>query len=125
VASKRKKDSILIIDEEPSVGDALRLVLEATGYEVVLVNNGRDGVETSRKQQFAFAIVDLFLTDAYGLDVIKEIRAQRPALPILLITGHGSPEVFSAAQRLGAVGALSKPFQTAEILALIAKTLGQ
>ena len=125
MASKRKKDSILIIDDEPSVGDALRLVLEATGYEVVLVNNGRDGVETSRKRQFGFAIVDLFLADAYGLDVIKEIRAHRPALPILLITGHGSPEVFGAAQRLGAVGALSKPFQTAEILALIAKTLGQ
>ena len=116
---------VLIIDDEPSVGDALKLVLEENGYEVVLVNNGRDGLEMSRKQQFAFAIVDLFLTDAYGLDLIKELHERLPQLPILLITGHGSPEVFAAARRRGAVGALSKPFQPADILTLIAKTLDQ
>jgi len=116
---------VLIIDDEPSVGDALKLVLEEKGYEVVLVNNGRDGLEISRKEQFAFAIVDLYLTDAYGLDLIKEIHQRQPQLPMLLITGHGSPEVFAAARRLGAVGALSKPFQPAEILALIAKSLDQ
>jgi DNA-binding NtrC family response regulator len=120
-----KKVSVLIIDDEPSVGDGLRLVLEAKGYEVVLVNNGREGLEQSRKGRFGFAIVDLFLTDAYGLDLIKEIHERQPQLPILLITGHGSPEVFAAARKLGAVGALSKPFQPAEILALIAKTLDQ
>jgi DNA-binding NtrC family response regulator len=125
VTDEGNNESILIIDDEPSVGDALRLMLEAKGHKVVLVNNGRDGLEMSRKQQFAFVIVDLFLTDAYGLDLIKEIRAQQPALPILLITGHGSPEVFAAARRLGAVGALSKPFQPADILTLIAKTLDQ
>jgi len=122
---ERVVSKVLIIDDEPSVGDALRLVLEARGYEVVLINNGRDGLEVSRKERFDFAIVDLFLTDAYGLDLIKKIRERQPHLPILLVTGHGSPEVFSAARRAGAVGALSKPFQPAEILALIAKTLDQ
>lgn len=116
---------VLIIDDEPSVGDALRLVLEEKGYEVVLINNGRGGLEVSHKQHFSFVIVDLYLTDAYGLDLIKEIHERQPQLPILLITGHGSPEVFAAARRLGAVGALSKPFQPAEILALIAQTLDQ
>ena len=120
-----KKVSVLIIDDEPSVGDGLRLVLEANGYDVVLINNGRDGLEQSRKQRFGFVIVDLFLTDTYGLDLIKEIHERQPKLPILLITGHGSPEVFADARRLGAVGALSKPFQPAEILALIAGTLDQ
>ena len=117
--------SILIIDDEPSVGDGLRIVLEANGYEVVLINNGHDGLAESRKRHFGFAIVDLFLTDAYGLDLIKEIHERQPELPILLMTGHGSPEVFAEARRLGAVGALSKPFQPAEILDLIAATLGQ
>jgi DNA-binding NtrC family response regulator len=114
---------VLIIDDEPSVGDGLRLVLEENGFEPVLVNNGREGLEQSRKGHFEFVIVDLFLTDAYGLDLIKDIHQRNPKLPILLITGHGSPEVFAAARKLGAVGALSKPFQPAELLALIAKTL--
>ena len=116
---------VLIIDDEPSVGDGLKLVLEAKGYDVTLVNNGRDGLELSRRQDFSFAIVDLFLNDSYGLDLIKELHERQPQLPILLITGHGTPEVFAAARRLGAVGALSKPFQPVEILSLIAKTLDQ
>jgi DNA-binding NtrC family response regulator len=119
-----KKESILIIDDEPSVGDALRLVLESKGYEVALVTNGRDGLEESRKRHFGFAIIDLFLTDIYGLQLIKDIHEHQPEIPILLITGHGSPQVFAEACRLGAIGALAKPFQPAEILNLITATLG-
>ena len=115
--------SILIIDDEPSVGDALKLVLEANGYNVVLTNNGHDGLKHARKEHFAFIIVDLFLTDAYGFELINEIHESQPELPILLITGHGSPEIFAEARRLGAVGALSKPFQPEEILKLINQTL--
>ncbi len=116
---------LLIIDDEPSVGDALRLVLESKGYEVVLVRNARDGIEQSRKSVFGFIIVDLFLTDGSGLQVIKTIHEHQPTVPILLITGHGSPEVFAEARELGAIGGLAKPFQPAEILALIAAALDQ
>ena len=120
-----KKIVILIIDDEPSVGDALRLVLEAKGYEVVLVTNGCDGIGESRKRRFGFVIVDLFLTDTDGLQVIKDIHQHQPEVPILLITGHGSPQIFDEARRLGAVGALTKPFQPAEILAQITAALAQ
>jgi len=118
-------ETILIIDDEPSVSDALKLVLEANGYDVTVADNGRDGLAESRKQRFAFVIVDLFLTDAYGLDLLKDIHQEQPQLPILLITGHGSPEVFASARNLGAVGALSKPFQPAEILAIITQNVAQ
>jgi DNA-binding NtrC family response regulator len=119
----KNKVSILIVDDEPSVGDALKLVLEAKGYEVVLVNNGRDGIEQSRSRPFQFAILDLFLTDAYGLQLMKDIQQHQPEIQTLLITGHGSPEIFAEARRLGAIGALSKPFQPAEILTLITNAL--
>lgn len=122
-AETDNKVSILIVDDDPSVGDALRLVLQENGYEVVLVNNGRDGLEHARQRRFGFAIVDLFLKDTYGLLLIKDIHEHQPTLPIVLITGKGSPEVFAEARRLGAIGALGKPFQPAEILALITQTL--
>ena len=54
---------VLIVDDEPSVGDALRLVLESNGYEVVLVTNGLDGIDQVRQRPFGFSVVDLFLTD--------------------------------------------------------------
>lgn len=111
--------SILIVDDEPSVGDALKLVLESSGYEVVLVNNGHDGIDQARKRRFGFGVIDLFLTDISGFKVIANIRELQPQTPILLITAHGSPQVFDEAKRLGACAALAKPFPPAEILKII------
>jgi DNA-binding NtrC family response regulator len=110
---------ILIIDDEPSVGDALRLVLEAKGYEVVLVTNGRDGLAEARNGRFGFGVVDLFLTDVTGFQVITDLLTLQPQIAIILITAHGSPQVFAEAKKLGAIGALAKPFHPSEILNLI------
>jgi DNA-binding NtrC family response regulator len=110
---------ILIVDDEPSVGDGLRLVLEAKGYEVVLVTNGLDAIAQARNSRFAFGVVDLYLTDITGFEVIKDIHTLQPETPMLLITAHGSPTVFDEAMKFGAVGALAKPFHPSEILKLI------
>jgi len=111
--------SILIVDDEPSVGDALRLVLESHGYEVVLVTKGQDGIDQARNRRFEFSVVDLFLTDITGFQVITEIHNLQPQIPILLITAHGTPRIFAEATRCGAIGALAKPFLPAEILKVI------
>lgn len=114
-----KKLRVLIVDDEPSVGDALKLVLESSGYEVVLVTKGLDGIDRAREQQFEFSVVDLFLTDISGFQVITDLRNLQPQIPIVLITAHGSPQVFAEAKKLGAIGALAKPFPPAELLKLI------
>src|ERR1043165_2200011 len=110
---------ILIVDDEPSVGDALRLVLEASGYEVVLVTKGLDGLDQARTRRFGFSVVDLYLTDISGFQLISDLRNLQPQIPILLITAHGTTQVFDEAKRLGAIGALANPFRPAEILKLI------
>ena len=110
---------VLIVDDEPSVGDALKLVLESNGYEVVLVTNGLDGIDQVRQRHFGFSVVDLFLTDISGFQVITDIRKHQPEIPIVLITAHGSEQVFAEAKKLGAIGALAKPFPPAELLKLI------
>ena len=115
----KEKPAILVVDDEPSVGDALRLVLESNGYEVVLVTNGQDGIEQARNRRFGFSVVDLFLTDISGYQVITHLLTLQPQIPILLITAHGSPQVCEEARRLGAIGGLAKPFSPAEILKII------
>ena len=118
-AATNEKLRILIIDDEPSVGDALRLVLESRGYEVVLVTKGLEGIEQARKRRFGFSVVDLLLTDSSGFELITDLRNLQPQIPILLITAHGSPQVCAEAKKLGAVGALAKPFSPAELLKVI------
>jgi len=118
-AATDEKVCILIVDDEPSVGDALRLVLESKGYEVVLVTKGLDGIDQARKRTFNFGVVDLFLTDISGFEVIADLRNLRPQIPLLLITAHGSPQVIAEAKKLGAVGALVKPFSPAQLLSVI------
>jgi two-component system NtrC family response regulator len=118
-AETNQKLTVLIVDDEPSVGDALKLVLESQGYEVVLATNGHDGIDHARRRRFEFGVVDLFLTDITGFQVITGIRSLQPELPIVLMTAHGSPAVFAEAIKLGAVGGLAKPFPFSEILKLI------
>lgn len=101
------------------MGDALKLVLESNGYEVVLVTKGLDGIDRARQQRFEFSVVDLFLNDISGFQVITDLRSLQPQIPIVLVTAHGSPQVFAEAKRLGAIGALAKPFPPAELLKLI------
>ena len=115
----KKNPTILVVEDEPSVGDALRLVLESNGYEVVLVTNGQDGIEQARNRRFGFSVVDLFLTDISGYEVIKDLLTLQPDIPILLVTAHFSAQVCQEARRLGAIGGLAKPFPPAEILKLI------
>ena len=115
----KEKPTILVVDDEPSVGDALRLVLESNGYEVVLVTTGQDGIEQARNRRFGFSVVDLFLTDISGYEVITDLLAIQPHIPILLVTAHYSPQVCEEARRLGAIGGLAKPFPPAEILKVI------
>lgn len=117
----RKKLNILVVDDDPVVGDALKLVLESDGYEVVLVEKGRDGITQSRKVRFGIGIVDLFLSDISGLQVIKAIRALDPEIMLILITGEGTPQAFSEARRLGVVGILTKPFRPADILQMVSR----
>ena len=122
-ALDKERVSVLIVDDEPSVGDALRIILEAKGYEVVLVHNGLEGIEQARRRRFRFIVVDLFLPDISGLQVIKDIHERQPAASIVFITGNPGPEVFAEARKLGAIAALAKPFPLAEILALISAAL--
>jgi two-component system nitrogen regulation response regulator NtrX len=103
------------------VGDALKVVLESNGYDVVLVKNGRAGIIEANRRRFAVGIIDLFLSDISGLQAIESIKTKQPEFPIILMTGNGRPEAFAAARQLGVLGILEKPFGPDEILELITR----
>jgi DNA-binding NtrC family response regulator len=116
---------ILVVDDEPVIGDALRIVLESNGYEVIVEVKGRDGIKQASSRAFRVGIIDLNLPDISGLQVIKTIREQRPETIVILITGQGNPRAFSEARRLGVVGILAKPFRPIDILELLTSALAK
>ncbi|HEX8475111.1 MAG TPA: response regulator [Pyrinomonadaceae bacterium] len=114
---------ILVIDDEPSVADALMLILEDRGYRVVVAKTGREAIEHSERKEFCLTITDFRLPDMTGFDVLHAIRRRNPQHQAILITSHSTPEVFAEARDIGAITVLPKPFLPSEILQLITDAL--
>lgn len=114
---------VLVIDDEPSVADALKIILEDNGYTVAVAGTGRDGLEQASRQRFDVTITDLRLPDMSGLEVLRGICKQNPESLVILITAHGTSEVIAEARSCGAFDVLPKPFLPSEILNLVKTAL--
>ncbi|MDQ3804045.1 MAG: response regulator, partial [Acidobacteriota bacterium] len=77
------------------------------------------GLELARRERVGVVITDLRLPDISGLDVLGALRREWPLLPVVLITSHGTPELFADALRAGATAVLPKPFAPDEIIRLV------
>ena len=117
------RTEILVIDDELSVADALRVILESEGFGVTVAASGRDGIERARQGSFRLAITDLRLPDMSGLDVLRTLLAEHPHSHVILITSYGTPEIFAEARGHGAAAVLGKPFPPSEIVRLVASVL--
>jgi len=116
---------VLIIDDEPSVADALKTILEDNGYETALAHTGGAGLEQSATRRFDLTITDYQLPDMSGLDVLAVMRGRAVACPVLIITAYPSPELRATAAERGALDVLSKPFLPSDILALVEQALAE
>lgn len=116
-----EKTTILVIDDEPIVGDALMTVLTDCGYEVAVARTGREGIEIASERAFDFTITDLRLPDMTGLDVLSSIRETNPRSVIIVITAFSTPEIVAESKRRGAVDVLAKPFFPADVLNILVK----
>jgi DNA-binding NtrC family response regulator len=120
--STEQKRAILIIEDERSVADALKMILEDNGYRVSIAITGREGIEEALRGQFCLTITDVGLSDMSGFDVIKAICRQNVQMHFIIIT---SQNLMVEARNCGAAGFLLKPFLPSDILQLIETTLAQ
>jgi DNA-binding response OmpR family regulator len=101
---------ILLVEDEPSVANGLRLVLDDEGYRVDWAANGKEALEKFRGNGFNLVVADLRLPDVNGMEVIKEIKAERPETEVVVITGYPSVETAVASAKMGVRDYLRKPF---------------
>ena len=118
-----KAGRILVVDDEPTMADGLRLVLEAEGHAVVTAGSVAQAVEAANGHGFHLAIVDLVLPDGDGLGVLRELKRRDSAIEVIMITAHGSIPKAVEATKEGAFYFVTKPFDAEEITALVGKAL--
>jgi DNA-binding NtrC family response regulator len=112
---------ILLIEDDPGITDTLQRVLAGEGHEVTAENRGDAGLALAVKNPFNVVITDLRLPGLSGLELIRQLHAARPRLPIILTTAFGTTETAIEATKFGAYDYLLKPFNIPQLLELIQK----
>ena len=114
---------ILVIDDEPSIRDALGLVISGLGYEVALAKNGSEAKELLRGAPFDLIFTDLRLPDTTGIDLLALIKSDTPNSEVIVMTAHGSLDVAIEAIKRGAFYYIEKPFTPHQVTALVERAL--
>lgn len=129
--------SILIIDDEIEVGDALKRVLERAGFEVTVMTSSTNGINAFERAPADLVITDIIMPRIHGIDVIKAIRKRDARAPIIAISGGGNfgpldyqPDAITtssylaAAKQAGANEVLTKPFDKQVLVDAVKRLLG-
>jgi two-component system KDP operon response regulator KdpE len=114
--------SVLIIDDEAQIQRLLTVALQANGYQVSVAGSGRQGVAEAAQHRYDVIILDLGLPDMNGVEVLKNLR-EWTQTPVVVLTVHDSEQEKVAALDSGADDYVTKPFNTAELLARLRATI--
>jgi two-component system alkaline phosphatase synthesis response regulator PhoP len=118
-----KRHSILIVEDEENLQEALKLNLELEGYEVGGCLNGATALERIHQEHFDLIILDVMLPDLDGIQVCEAIRLQQYDTPILMLSAKGSSADRVLGLKKGADDYLAKPFNLEELLLRVEKLI--
>ncbi len=114
---------ILVVDDEPSVRDALRFALTDLGHQVDAAKNGAEAKQLLKGSPYDVVFTDLRLPDASGIDLLALIKSDTPNTEVIVMTAHGSLDITIEAIKRGAFYYIEKPFTPAQLKALIERAL--
>ena len=101
---------ILVIDDEQGIRNLLDTILRRKGYDVVLAESGRKGLELFRRERPAVIVLDLKMPEMDGLSVLQQVRSLNPKQPVIILTGAGTPETERQVRALGVTEFVEKEF---------------
>jgi DNA-binding response OmpR family regulator len=110
---------ILVIDDQRDVRAMIAIVLRVRRFEVVEADSAQAGLKLFEETPFDLAIVDVFLQEACGFDVMARMRDLVPGLPIIAISGMTTLDAEPHAAELPNIVCLQKPFRPRELMAAI------
>ncbi|MBF0458926.1 MAG: sigma-54-dependent Fis family transcriptional regulator [Nitrospirae bacterium] len=114
---------ILVVEDEKSMNDILKLLLEGEGYDVISAYDGREGLEILKKDIFDIVITDIKMPVGSGYEILKGVRELSPETMVLMITAFGTTEDAIEAMKSGAYDYINKPFKIDEIRLIVKNAL--
>ena len=100
---------VLVVDDDPVVGKSFDRVLTPKGYAVIHASSGEEALKRLEAENYDMVYTDIKMPGMDGIEVTKRIKASRPWLPVVIVTGYGSEENEGQAWRLGISEFLRKP----------------
>ena len=123
MSTARPLGRILVVEDDPAVQKALKRLFESEGYVVEVQSNGRAALDSIQSMPPAVIILDLRLPKVSGRDLCKEVKAQTPTLPIVVLSATSDVSDKVLLLELGADDYVTKPFSPRELLARVRAAL--
>jgi DNA-binding NtrC family response regulator len=114
-----KPISVLIVDDEEELAFTLAERLGLRGFEAEGVTSGEEALDRIRKTGFDAVVLDVKMPGLGGIGVIRQMKSLRPAMPVVMITGHGCRESAEEGMQAGACRYLMKPVQIDSLVQII------
>ena len=117
------KHRILVVDDEPQIRSMVRDWLTRVGFDVSEASDGKEAIETLRRELFDVVIADILMPEKDGLEVIMYLQRERPLTKCVAISSPSNRVFLQSAQLLGATRVVEKPFTPADIEAAVRDVL--
>lgn len=119
----RTKATILVVDDDLQIREALGKVLRAEGYEVALAADGQEALDRFRAEPVDLLVLDLNLPGSSGWDVFGTLTSANPFLPIIIITGRQDQQALATGAGVGAL--MCKPLDVPALLRIVTELLAE
>lgn len=118
---------VLVVDDDPQVLKLLKLNFELEGYDVVSATNGEEALELVGRDTPDAVVCDVMMPGIDGLEVVRRLRAQpdTAALPLVVVSAKAQRADIRAGLKLGADEYVTKPFDPAELIAVVQRLLDE
>ncbi len=118
-------NKILLVEDEESLVEVVKLNLELEGYKVVVSRTGKEAVSRFRSERFDMILLDVMLPEMDGFKVCQTIRLENSRIPILMLTAKNSSQDRIGGLKIGADDYLAKPYNLEELLLRVEKLLSR